>query len=250
MGQDCVICNHKKRLQIDRDLVKGHGSTKVSLKYGVQMMSVHNHKKNHLSRQMLKSGEMQEVANSKNLFGEVQQLIDRTKGILEDAESKDRPHISLGAIRELRQTYEFLIKFSVHMQQVQENDKQKNQEKQLEVIKDNLTKEELIQLTYLIDKMQGRADAYDYQYSKHRCVSCNMVVDNFDYKPTRFNFDDDADDSTTIKKKKKKKIKMKRKVTAPDLDDEEEPEPIIRTRRLDRDSLLGKGVVDGSVVLL
>ncbi len=255
MTMACVICNHSKRLDIDRDLTKGMGSTKIALKYGVQMNSVHNHKKKHLSRQMLKSGEMQEVANSKNLFGEVQNLIDRTKGILNDAEDKDRPHISLGAVRELRQTYEFLIKFSAYMSQIQKEDKQAEQEKELKIIQDNLSKDELLQLTFLLDKMKGKTDFYDYPYSEHRCLKCNDIVEPSDDDP------DEVEDTTTDSvrfnfekplKRKKKKKKMKRKVVTTvedDLGEDEEPKAVSTKRRLRPDDMF-KGACDGSIRIL
>ncbi len=262
MGQDCVICNHKKRLQIDRDLVKGHGATKVSLKYGVQMMSVHNHQKKHLSRQMLKSGEMKEVANSKNLFGEVQNLIDRTKGILNDAERRDRPHISLGAVRELRQTYEFLIKFSAYMSQIQKEDKQAEQEKELKIIEDNLSKDELLQLTFLLDKMKGETDFYDYPYSGHRCIRCNDIVepsddtdDSDDVVSNRVEFNFESTTTNPVKsgdipmRRKKRKKKMKRKA-AISVGDAEEDKPVTSTKRRLRQESLFPNAVDGSVRIL
>lgn len=127
MGQRCCICKHDKRLEIDRDIVKGVPHLKIGKKYGVSNLSVRNHAKNHLSRQMLKSDEMKSVAHSKNLFKEVQELIQRTKNILDKAEEDDRPMISLGAIRELRKTYEFLIKFQVYMAEAQREEEKEGE---------------------------------------------------------------------------------------------------------------------------
>ena len=62
--------------------------------------------------------------------------------------------ISLGAIRELRQTYEFLIKFSVYMREAQQEDKQAERESQIRDIK-RLSVSEIQLLLKLTQKMNG-----------------------------------------------------------------------------------------------
>ena len=154
MVQRCCICKHSKRLAIDRDIVKGVSHLKIGKRYGVSNQSVRNHAKNHLSRQLLKSEETRNLLHGRNLLENVQELIQRTKDILNDAESKDRQMISLGAIRELRQTYEFLIKFSVYMREAQQEDKQAERESQIRDIK-RLSVSEIQLLLKLTQKMNG-----------------------------------------------------------------------------------------------
>ncbi len=83
------------------------------------------HAKNHLSRQPLKSQETKEMLHSRNLFQDVEKFIEKTNSILHRADTEDQHFISLTAVRELRQIYEFLIKFSIYMREAQEADNQK-----------------------------------------------------------------------------------------------------------------------------
>ena len=146
---------------MDRDIVKGVPHLKIGKKYSVSNLSVRNHAKSHLSRQMLKSDEMKSVAHSKNLFEEIQELITRTKKIFADAENEGRPMISLGAIRELRKTYEFLIKFSAYMQDAQKEDKEAKRENiqfSVKIIKERLSVDEIVLMEKLILKMNGKIE--------------------------------------------------------------------------------------------
>ncbi len=162
MGQKCSICKHDSRLKIDRAIMKGTPYLRIGKKYGVNDVSVANHAKKHLSRQMLKSDEMKQVTHSKNLFEEVQELIQRTKRILDKAEEDDRPMISLSAINSLKSTYEFLIKFSVHMQEARKQDKEGEwAEKRfyVNIIKERLSVDEILLLNKLMSKMNGEIDS-------------------------------------------------------------------------------------------
>ena len=162
MGQRCGICKHDNRLEIDRAIMKGMPYLRIGKKYGVNDVSVANHARKHLSRQLLKSGEMKEVIHSKNLFQEVEGLIGRTKNILNDAEKQGRPMISLNAIRELRKTFEFLIKFSAFMQEAQkvdEKDKWDEIRFAVKIIKERLSVDEISLLHKLMSKMNGEIDS-------------------------------------------------------------------------------------------
>jgi hypothetical protein len=166
---------------------------------------------------MLKSGEMKEVMASKNLFEEVQELIQKTKNVLENAEDDNQPTISLGAIRELRQTYEFLIKFSVYMEQAKKQDleaEKQNAKFVIDIIKERLSGEELSLLNKLIKKMDGDIPK-DTDILNDAGISTYGRYKSYDFHDDD---DDDAEDNLTetkvedaidvpVKKKKRKKKK-------------------------------------------
>ncbi len=154
MTMRCKVCSNTNRLKIDRAIVAGQTYVSISKTYGVPDLSVMKHAKNHLSRQLLKSQETKNLLHSRNLFENVQGLIDKTNSILDRADSEDKHFISLAAVRELRQIYEFLIKFSVYMKEAQDADDQKERDSKIRDLK-RLSVEELILLEQLISKMEG-----------------------------------------------------------------------------------------------
>ena len=158
MSMKCHICSHNKKEEIEKQICSGVPHLKIGKTFGVSNMSVRNHARNHLSRQLLKSEETKSLLHGKNLFQNIVELIDRTKAILDDAESKDRPFISLGAIRELRQIYEFLIKFSMYLRDAQKEDRLAERERKLRDVK-RLNTNEIQLLIKLIEKMEGDFDA-------------------------------------------------------------------------------------------
>ncbi len=189
-------------------------------------MSVRNHAKKHLSRQLLKSDDMKQVTHSKNLFEEVQELIDRTKAILTAAEDNNKSNISLGAIRELRCTYEFLIKFSVYIQQAQKEDKEAERARDLQDVS-RLSVHEMRLLSALLAKVKGSVPEdtdvlenagmspyRDYTMYDATCSSDSDVEDAGDCG------DDNIDDEDYQPMRRKKKSKKKKKCKIEDKEDE------------------------------
>ena len=127
MAQRCTICKHSERLEIDRQIVKGVPYLKIANYYDLTPSSMANHAKKHLSRQLLKSHDIAERANADVLLGEIDMCLSKTKDILAKAEEEDKPTLQLQAIREIRQTIEFLSRLAVSMAQLQlEKESQEN----------------------------------------------------------------------------------------------------------------------------
>ena len=157
MGRNCQVCSHKKRLSIDRELIRGVSVAQISLSYGVTPDSLYSHKSSHLSRQLLKSAEIRQVLNSQALLGEITSLIDKTKAILKKAERRKKGlGLALMAIRELRETYKFMCSLAAYM-----HDEQK-QEPEPDIYHwDNLTVEEMEQFRSLLSKLQEPSKVID-----------------------------------------------------------------------------------------
>jgi hypothetical protein len=96
--------------------MQGHSYTKIAKKYDLDHQAVRNHHLNHLSRQLVQAWERRQDAESRDLLAEIDDLVTRTKKILDTAERKGKLKTALAGIRELRGSYELMsrIAFSLH----------------------------------------------------------------------------------------------------------------------------------------
>lgn len=162
MGKACHVCNHPKRLEIDRQLIQGISHTKISREYEVSASSVRSHAENHISRQLVKSQEMKQAVESAGLVTEIEDLLRRSKKILNSAERDGKLAIALGAIRETRGTLELMAKICATIYQIQAQELQAQQSEHDESVDVEmqarlklLSDAELSMLTALNEKMCG-----------------------------------------------------------------------------------------------
>lgn len=162
MGQACHICNHPDRLEIDRQLVKGISHSKIVREFEVPYDSLRYHSLNHLSRQLIKSQEMQEAIQSGGLVAEIESLLARSKNILDKAEAKGQMNLALNAIKETRGTLDLLARIAATLHQIRaqelqqqqsENDEQREIYDKEQVAR--LTDDELSMLIALGEKLSG-----------------------------------------------------------------------------------------------
>ena len=169
MSQACKICNHPKRLQIDRELVQGKSKSGISRKYDVPLNSVDYHAQNHLSHQLRTAYEKKAAIEGLDLLSEIEELIRRSKRIMDQAESENKLNTALNAIGQARGSYELLSKiaFSLHQARLAELEleREKSGEANAEEIEelsrealDRLTDREADLLLRLIDKANGETN--------------------------------------------------------------------------------------------
>lgn len=127
MGQACQCCEHKNRAEIDKALVGGISKASLSRRFFVSEASLMNHERAHLSRQLLKSTEIMERANASVLLDELDTCMQKAKGILAKAEKDSKPNLQLSALREIRQSIEFLSKLAVSLAELQQKREQAGQ---------------------------------------------------------------------------------------------------------------------------
>jgi hypothetical protein len=130
MGMSCVICNHSKRLEIDRALMAGRSLAGIAREYNVSESSLTNHRDNHISRQLIQAWEKKELMEGMNVLEELEQLIHRTKKILDEAERTKKYGIALSAVRETRGTFELMSKiaYSLHQAKLTELELERSKE--------------------------------------------------------------------------------------------------------------------------
>jgi|GEM_PF-1519046 len=164
MPMACKICNHPKRLEIDRELVQGKSYLSIAKKYGVNDVSLRNHKAKHLPRQLVKAYEQKELSESMNLLDRIDQLLSRAEKIFRRNYAKNTSTgdtLALKSIAEQRQTFELLAKISYALHQAKltelETQRQSVAQDELEFQESlaNLSDQELVLFHLLIRKANG-----------------------------------------------------------------------------------------------
>ncbi len=165
MGMRCKVCTSDNKLAIEKQIIQGIAHLKISKTFGVPNLSIRNHAMNHLSKKLLKREEAKEFLHSSTLLKEMQELVSKCKVILDRAESNGHSMVSLSAIRELRQIYEFWTKIHLYLKESNDDSELigERERKQLEIL-GCLSDEELDTMDAL---WQKAIDLYDRKMANH-----------------------------------------------------------------------------------
>lgn len=176
----CTICSHPSKLDMDRALAEGKTLAAIGRQWGVSTEALRNHRDNHLTRQMVKAVQTREAINHLNILSNIDDLITRTKSILDEAESNKNYGLALAAINSARGTYELLCKIAIALhdtrreeldaeQWAQDVEDQQQARKLLQV----LTTAELSMYSKLVDKIHNQTHNIiipdnDYDWHKYK----------------------------------------------------------------------------------
>jgi transcriptional regulator with XRE-family HTH domain len=166
MGMSCTICNHNKRIEIDREIVQGKSHAKIAREFGVDSQAVRSHAENHLSRQLAKAWEKKELTESFGMLQRIETILTRTEKIFKRNYDKERDALALKALSESRSTLELLAKISYALHEVRlaelasshgdyDSRKQQEQAEFAQRAVDRLTDSEAMLLARLIAKVNG-----------------------------------------------------------------------------------------------
>lgn len=110
MAQECSICTHSRRAEIDQAIARGDAHRAIAREFGVSRHALDRHKKNgHIAQQIAKAAEAKEIAQAETLIDEVTALKARALTILDNAETEGTREACL-ALREVRGIIELLAK--------------------------------------------------------------------------------------------------------------------------------------------
>lgn len=110
MAQECSICTHPRRAEIDQAIARGDAHRAIAREFGVSRHALDRHKKNgHIAQQIAKAAEAKEIAEAKTLLDEVTSLKARALTILDNAENEGTREACL-ALREVRGIIELMAK--------------------------------------------------------------------------------------------------------------------------------------------
>ena len=98
MSRKCTICNHSKRSLIDRELLTDKSIVELSQEYGVLESALRNHKKNHLSRQILRATELMQDRESIDLLATADDSIKQLQTIILESIANGWNQVTINAI--------------------------------------------------------------------------------------------------------------------------------------------------------
>jgi hypothetical protein len=188
MARNCIICDHKDRQLIEKEIVKGYSKNKIALRFNVPEYSLRYHEDHHLTRQLKTAYEMKKAQNGLDVFSELENMILDIKAIVTKAKDRNHDAKFLNATRELRNSLELLSKIKFAMAQANGSDihlteAEKREKKNIEESKEqlNLTIEENMEILHpeertayfsiLMKLMNGTKDRCQYiKYNDRRNV--------------------------------------------------------------------------------
>jgi len=115
MALNCTVCVHPERRKIDAALLAGVGVRDVAGRFDLSKSAVDRHR-DHVSKRMLKSAKVAEIADADSLVDQVAELVTNGQLILYKALNAEDHATALAAMRELRPTYELLAKLTGELQ--------------------------------------------------------------------------------------------------------------------------------------
>lgn len=115
MGLSCSVCNHSKRLEIDREIAQGKSYSGIARSYGLHNEAVRRHAENHLSRQLRQAYELKEREHGMDLLNRIDEILNKAESIFQRNYDKGKDKIALQALSEQRNTIELLAKVSYYL---------------------------------------------------------------------------------------------------------------------------------------
>ena len=105
MGRPCTVCTHKRRDEIDADILSPGPTRYEALRatYGLSKDAVFRHKRDHIAKAIRVAPTLADITRGDSLLAQVCHLRERALAILERAEGAGQLKIALGAIREARE---------------------------------------------------------------------------------------------------------------------------------------------------
>lgn len=115
MPRVCTVCSHKDTEKIDQAIVEGQPHTSIAKQYGLNHLAIRRHSENHLPEKLMQAWQEKETDHAEGILSGIHNLLEKTRGILEQAEKKGYHRLQLEAIKEMRNTYELLSKIAVKL---------------------------------------------------------------------------------------------------------------------------------------
>ena len=163
MAAKCTVCTHPQTTEIEKEIVAGRANTRIADEFGLDHQSVRYHKMNHLPDKLVRAVQNKQSNHAENILDGINNLLQRTKDILDSAEEKGQNRLALDAIKEARGTYELLSKIAVKLEEYRRKDESEEDNTMKEHIEKGLHALSTAELkTYI--QLQGKIAAADPDY--------------------------------------------------------------------------------------
>lgn len=209
MAAKCRVCSHKKTQEIENDIVQGMAHTQIGKKYNIHFQSVRYHSENHLPDKLVRAVQNKKSNHAENILDGINNLLQRTKDILDSAEERGHNRLALDAIKEARGTYELLSKIAVKLEEYRRQDK----EDEVDLVKQHVEKglqalstAELKTYIQLQGKIASADPDYDLDPTSRYVVDAMNTVSNTDKPVDRENRDSDLARNRPAHDKNRQKI--------------------------------------------
>ena len=111
MSRRCGVCDHKKRDEIDRELVgRAHPFRYFPERYGISLTSVYRHYCEHLPAQLAKAQRAKEAASADSILDRLLSIHGVTLAILKEARADGNHNTALQAIARAEKQLELQAK--------------------------------------------------------------------------------------------------------------------------------------------
>jgi len=120
MAMNCGICIHEKRLEIDRQLVRGGSIASVARDFMVSEHALWRHSKNHISKNLVRAMEKQDTTISLDLMTTIESILKKTETIFKRNFEKEHDTTALKALDSQRSTIDLLAKISYQLYQAKQ----------------------------------------------------------------------------------------------------------------------------------
>lgn len=122
MAQNCSICQHINKLDMEKAYMNGESINKISQKYDVAYHSLYSHLNNHLSRQLVQAYDLKSKDESFDLMGRMDSLLQKAENIFDRNYKNGKDAMALKALGEQRNLIELLSKISFALHQAKANE--------------------------------------------------------------------------------------------------------------------------------
>ena len=85
MPQTCNICRHKKRDEIDRELLAGTPFRHIAARYGTSTSALIRHKTNDIPAALVKAKQVADEIRAESLYDRLREVVRETQKILKEA---------------------------------------------------------------------------------------------------------------------------------------------------------------------
>jgi len=180
MGNICTICNHIRRIEMDRALVSGRNVASIAKEYKVSAGSLYHHREHHITRQLATAMQIKSTSESLDILGRIDAILAKTELICQRNFDAGKDGIAIKALTETRSTLELLSKISIAMHSAKMAEEESANENTIEVknlasqefrqdIINICTKEERLVLENLMHKIATKdksLDIFDIGYKR------------------------------------------------------------------------------------
>ncbi len=118
MPRKCSICIHKRRNEIETDILNNVPYRDISTKYNIGRMPVQRHKKNgHIAESLIKAHEINKIVNADDLLVKILHLQKETLIVLSEAKEVKDYSMILAAVGKAGQLIELQAKLAGQLQE-------------------------------------------------------------------------------------------------------------------------------------